>query len=130
MLSGTMIKVQRSDNGGEYRNAGMARFCTSKFIEHEYTVSYNPDQNGMAERMNRTLVEMTRCMLKYSGINKPYWCESVMTAAEIRNVLSNSSNKSSSSFEMVFKKEPRLDHMRVFGNQWYAHVPREAQEAG
>ena len=84
----------------------------------------------MAERMNRTLVEMTRCMLKDSELNKSYWCEAMMPAAEIRNVPSNSSNENSSPFEMVFKKEPRLDHMRVFGNQWYAHVPREAQEAG
>ena len=81
MLTGTMIKVLRSDNGGEYRNAGMAYFCKSKSIKQEYTVPYNPEQNGMAERMKRTLVEMTRCMLKDSELNKSYWCESMMTAA-------------------------------------------------
>ena len=51
-----------------------------------------------------------------------------MTAAEIRNVLSNSSNERSSPFEIVFKKEPRLDHMRVFGEQCYAHVPKEKRK--
>ena len=81
MLTGTMIKVLRSDNGGEYRNTGMACFCKSKFIKPEYTMPYNPEQNGMAERMKRTLVEMTRCMLKDSELNKSYWCESMMTAA-------------------------------------------------
>ena len=68
----------------------------------------------MAERMNRTLVEMTRCMLKDSELNKSYWCEAMMTATEIRNVLSNSFYESLSPFEMVFKNEPRLNHMRVF----------------
>ena len=82
----------------------------------------------MAERMNRTLVEMTRCMLKDSGLYKSYWCEAMMTAAKIRNVLSNSFYESSSPFEMVFKKEPRLDSMRVFGEQCYAHFSKEKRK--
>ena len=72
MFSGTVIKVLRSDNGGEYQNAGMNRFCKSISIKQEYTVPYNPEQNGMAERMNRTLEEMTRCMIKESGLGKQY----------------------------------------------------------
>ena len=106
-------------------NAGMDRFCKSKSIKQEYTVSYNTEQNGMAERMNRTLVEMTRCMLKDSGIENSYWCEAIMTAAYIRNVLSNASNKSSSPFEMLFKKKPRLNYMCVFGEPCNAHIPSE-----
>ena len=128
MFSGTVIKVLRSDNGGEYQNAGMNRFCKSNSIKQEYTVPYNPEQNGMAERMNRTLVEMTRCMIKESGLGKQYWCEAMMTAADIRNILPNSMNNSSSPFEMVLKKKPRFDHMRVFGEQCYAHVPREKRK--
>uniref|UniRef100_A0AAV1U5Z9 Integrase catalytic domain-containing protein n=1 Tax=Peronospora matthiolae TaxID=2874970 RepID=A0AAV1U5Z9_9STRA len=126
--SGTKIKVLRSDNGGEYRNETMNSFCKAKFIKQEFTVPYNPEQNGMAERMNRTLVEMTRCMLKESGLDKSYWCEALMTAADIRNILPNASNKSSSPHEMVFKKVPRIDHMRVFGAQCYAHVAKEKRK--
>uniref|UniRef100_A0AAV1UES9 Polyprotein n=1 Tax=Peronospora matthiolae TaxID=2874970 RepID=A0AAV1UES9_9STRA len=70
--SGTKIKVLRSDNGGEYRNETMNKFCKAKFIKQEFTVPYNPEQNGMAERMNPTLVEMTRCMIKESGLDKSY----------------------------------------------------------
>uniref|UniRef100_A0AAV1TIP8 Polyprotein n=1 Tax=Peronospora matthiolae TaxID=2874970 RepID=A0AAV1TIP8_9STRA len=126
--SGTKIKVLRSDNGGEYRNETMNSFCKAKFIKQEFTVPYNPEQNGMAERMNRTLVEMTRCMLKESGLDKSYWCEALMTAADIRNILPNASNKNSSPHEMVFKKVPRIDHMRVFGAQCYAHVAKEKRK--
>ena len=63
--------------------------------------------------MNRTLVEMTRCVLKDSGLDKSYWCEALMTAADIRNVLLNASSKNSSPFEIVFKKVPPTDHMHV-----------------
>uniref|UniRef100_A0AAV1UAG4 Integrase catalytic domain-containing protein n=1 Tax=Peronospora matthiolae TaxID=2874970 RepID=A0AAV1UAG4_9STRA len=70
--SGTKIKVLRSDNGGEYRIETMNNFCKAKFIKQEFTVPYNPEQKGMAERMNRTLVEMTRCMLNESGLDKSY----------------------------------------------------------
>ena len=106
----------------------MDNFCKEKFIKQEYTVPYNPEQNGMAERMNRTLVEMTRCMLKDSGLDKSYWCEALMTAADIRNVVPNSSNKKSSPYEMLFKRKPRIDHMRVFGSQCYAHVTKEKRK--
>ena len=79
----------------------------------------------MADRMNRTLVESTRCMLKDSDLDKSYWCEAMMTAADIRNILPNSSNRSSSPFEKLFKKKPFFNHMRVFGEPCYAHIPKE-----
>ena len=106
----------------------MQNFCKAKFIKQEFTVPYNPEQNGMAERMNRTLVEMTRCMLKDCGLDKSYWCEALMTSAYIRNVLPNASSKNSSPFEIVFKKVPRIEHMRVFGAQCYADVAKEKRQ--
>ncbi|CAI5746352.1 unnamed protein product [Peronospora destructor] len=57
--TGTTIKVILSDNGGEYQNAAMDNFCQTKFIKQGFTVPYNPEQNEMAESMNRTLVDMT-----------------------------------------------------------------------
>ena len=100
---GLRSRLFEGDNSGEYRNAAMASFCKDKFIKQEFTVPFNPEQNGMAERMNRTLVEMTRCMLKDSGLDKTFWCEALMTAADIRNVVPSSSNKKSSPHEIVSK---------------------------
>lgn len=57
------IKVLRSDRGGEYTGKQVETFLKSKGIEVEYTAGYSPFQNGVAERKNRTLVEMARCML-------------------------------------------------------------------
>ena len=125
---GTTMKVLRSDNGGEYWSVGMDRFCRTKSIKQEYTVLYNSEQDGMAERMNRNLVEMTLCMLKDSGLDKTYWCDAMMTAMDIRNLLPTSSNKSSSPFEMKFKKKPQINHMRVFGEPCYAHIPTEKRQ--
>ena len=55
-----VIKRLRSDNGGEYKNAKMKALCEKLKISQEYTVPYNPEQNGLAERFNRTLREMVR----------------------------------------------------------------------
>ena len=79
----------------------------------------------MEECINRTLVKMTRCMLKNSSLDKSYWCEALMTAVDICNVLLNSSNESSSPYEMVYQQKPRLEHMHVFGAQCYACVAKE-----
>ena len=57
--SGTTIKILESDNGGEYRNAAMNNFCKLKFVEQNFTIPYNSQQNGMEEQMNRTMVKMT-----------------------------------------------------------------------
>uniref|UniRef100_A0AAV1UXP6 Integrase catalytic domain-containing protein n=1 Tax=Peronospora matthiolae TaxID=2874970 RepID=A0AAV1UXP6_9STRA len=102
--SGITIKVLQSDNGGEYRNTTMNNFCKAKFVKRGFSVPFNPKQNGMAEWMNRTLVEMARCMHKDSGIDKSYWCEALMTAAGILKNILNASNKNSIPHEMVFKK--------------------------
>ena len=79
----------------------------------------------MAERFNRTLVEMTRCMLSEAKMDKVYWCEAMMTAVDIRNVLPSSSNPKASPYEHVFKKKPRIEFLRVFGSLCYAHIAKE-----
>ena len=118
------VKVLRSDNGGEYRNEEMKRICTTKLIKQEFTVPHNPEQNGMAESLNRTLVEMTRSMLRKAKMDKLYWCEAMMTAMVIRNALPSASSPKSSPFEIMFKRKPRLEQMRVFGSLGYAHIPK------
>ena len=106
----------------------MEKFCEGNYIEQEFTVPFNPEQNGMAERMNRTLVEMTRCILNRSGLDKSYWCEAMMAASDIWNVLPNSVNKDSCPYDMVFKQKSHLDLLRVFGAQFYAHVTKEKRK--
>ena len=67
------IKILRSDRGGEYFNRRFDAFCEEEGIIHERTAPYTPQQNGLAERKNRTLVEMANCMLNQSGLPRNMW---------------------------------------------------------
>ncbi|CEG36319.1 retrovirus-related pol polyprotein from transposon tnt 1-94, partial [Plasmopara halstedii] len=95
------VKSLRSDNGDEYTSATMAKFCLYKGIVLKYTRPYTPQLNGVAERMNRTLVECARCMLEHAGLSKHYWGEAVMTAMFLQN------------------------RLKVFGCHAFVHIPKE-----
>ena len=79
--SGQRICTLRSDNGGEYVSQEFEAYLRSKGIRHELTVPYSPQQNGVAERMNCTLMESARSMLAPAGLPDSYWAEAVATAA-------------------------------------------------
>jgi IS30 family transposase len=87
--SSFVVKQLRSDNGGEYRNNKMSGLCERLKISQEFTVPYNPDQSGLAERFNRTLSEMVRCMLKDSQMDNKYWAEAFKTVAYVRYMINN-----------------------------------------
>ena len=70
--TGRKIKVLRSDNGTEYRNDQFSIFCKKEGISRHFTVIDTPQQNGVAERMNRTLLEKVRCMLSNAGLGKQF----------------------------------------------------------
>ncbi|KAI3496568.1 hypothetical protein L1887_38933 [Cichorium endivia] len=72
------IKILRSDRGGEYFNREFDTFCEEKGIKHERTSPFTPQQNGLAERKNQTLVEMVNCMLNQSGLPNNLWGGSVI----------------------------------------------------
>ena len=69
------IKCLRTDNGGEYTSDEFDNFCQSEGIERQFTTASTPQQNGVAERMNITLLERTRAMLKAAGLGKSFWAE-------------------------------------------------------
>ncbi|POM69446.1 Integrase catalytic core protein [Phytophthora palmivora] len=83
--TGKKIKRLRSDNGGEYTGLQFKAYLNHCGIKHEKTEPYTPQQNGLAERMNRSLVEMARCMLYHESVEKKSWAEAVNTAAWIIN---------------------------------------------
>uniref|UniRef100_A0A2N9IBB7 Integrase catalytic domain-containing protein n=1 Tax=Fagus sylvatica TaxID=28930 RepID=A0A2N9IBB7_FAGSY len=79
------IKCLRTDNGGEYTSVEFDSFCQQEGIKRQFTVAYTPQQNGVAERMNRTLLERTRAMLRTAGMAKTFWAEAVKTACYVIN---------------------------------------------
>ncbi|GJU54048.1 putative ribonuclease H-like domain-containing protein [Tanacetum coccineum] len=79
------VKIIRSDNGTEFKNKVMDDFCREKGIKREYSVARTPQQNGVAERKNRTLIEAARTMLADSKLPTTFWAEAVSTACYVQN---------------------------------------------
>ena len=124
--TGKRVKVLRSDNGGEYVSNKFAAFCRDRGIVQQFTPPYTPQLNGVAERMNRTLVESARCMLEHAGLSKQYWGEAVMTATFLRNRCpTRAIGHDKSPHEVWTQKKPLLKNLKVFGCHAYVHVPSE-----
>lgn len=120
---GCGIGTLRSDNGGEYMSSEFRKYLKSRGIRHETTVAHAPEQNGVSERMNRTLVESARSMLEKAGLPKSFWAEAVHTACYTRNRLPTSNDRQCTPYQKWFGKKPNVKHMRIFGCISYAHVP-------
>ena len=81
--SGKSIKVLRTDGGSEYTSKVFENFCEDNGIMHKVTAPYTPQHNGLAERRNRSLLDMSRSMLKMKKMPNTFWGEVVSTAAYI-----------------------------------------------
>ena len=121
---GKAIGTLRTDNGGEYLSTEFQNYLKVKGIRHELTVPHSPQQNGVAERMNRTLVESARSMIAHAGVSNIFWAEAISTAAYVRNRLPTTALKENETpYERWYGKKPDVSHLRVFGCMAYAHVP-------
>jgi len=110
------IKAIRSDNGTEFVNRTFDKFLKECGITRQLSVPYTPQQNGVAERFNRTIEEMARCMLQEAEVNEPLWAEAVKTAVYIRNRCPSKSLNDTTPFEIWYKKKPCVKHLRSFGS--------------
>lgn len=119
------IKTLRSDNGTEFCNNHFNSFTAKHGILHQRTVPYSPEQNGVAERMNRTIMEKVRCMLIDGDLHKQFWAEAASTAAYLINRTPCRSMKNITPEELWSKTKPDLTCLRVFGSKGMAHIPKE-----
>ena len=127
-VSGKVVKILRSDNGGEYTSHALEEYLKKNGIVHQFTVSKNPEQNGVAERNNRTLVEMVRSMLSESKLGKCYWAEALMTAVYLKNRSPTVSNENKTPYELWTGRIPNVSHLRTFGCICYSHIPRDERQ--
>ncbi|PKI51292.1 hypothetical protein CRG98_028321 [Punica granatum] len=81
---GMKLKCVRVDNGGEYMGH-FENYCMTHGIKLEKTIPKTPQQNGLAERMNRTIVERVRCMISQAKLSKSFWGEAMRTAIDLIN---------------------------------------------
>lgn len=121
------VKSFQSDRGGEFWNRETEDFCGEKGIIHRKTNPYSPQEGGVAERLNRILMEKTRAMLADSGLGPEYWGEAVMTANYVRN-RTVSSVHGKTPYEMFAGEKPKVDNLRVFGSKAFVHVPSQKRK--
>ncbi|KAJ0522195.1 putative RNA-directed DNA polymerase [Helianthus annuus] len=116
------VKKLRTDNGLEFCNHEFDKFCKENGIARHLTIPGTPQQNGLAERMNRTLLERVRCMLATSGMPKKFWSEAVSTAAYLINRCPSSAIQMKTPMEMWSGTKPEYEDLKVFGSLVYSHV--------
>ena len=120
------LKVLRSDNGGEYLSNNFKQYLKDNGIHQELTVAHTLQQNGVAERMNRTLFDLVRSMLHHKSIEKRFWAEALATAVYTRNrVTSRALPDNITPHHIWHGKTPDLSHMRVFGSKCWYIVPKK-----
>ncbi|KAM2004372.1 hypothetical protein ACFX15_027830 [Malus domestica] len=121
--SGRKIKTLRSDNGGEYKSDPFLKVCQDEGIVRHFTVRETPQQNGVAESMNRTLLEKVRCMLSNARLGKAFWAEALTYASHLINRLPAAANKGKTPME-VWSGKPCTDYkfLHIFGCPAYYYV--------
>ena len=121
--SSKKLKILRTDGGGEYTSKKFESFCVENGVEHEVTAPYTPQHNGLAERRNRTILDMARCMVKHRNLPKSFWGEAVNTAVYVLNRCPTKKLKDKVPEEVWSGKKPSVSHFKVFGALCHKHVP-------
>lgn len=122
--SGQQIKTFRTDNGGEFCNDRLKDFLRAQGIRHQTTIPYNPQQNGLAERMNRSIVEKARCLLIDANLNKKFWAEAVNTSVYLINRSPTAALSNMVPEGAWTNKKVDLFNLKVFGSKVMVHIPK------
>ena len=126
--SGHDLKILRTDNGGEFTSTKFEEYLKSEGIRHEYTIPKTPEQNGVADRLNRTLVETVRSMLIDSKLHHKFWAEALSTATYLQNQSPTKVIEGMTPYEAWTKEKPQAKHLRVFGCDAYSHVSKDERQ--
>eukprot|EP00253_Pinus_taeda_P006913 PITA_06913 len=116
------IKVLRTDRGGEYISKEFVWFCRENGIRKKFTARYTPQQNGVGERKNKTIMDMARSMLKAKHLPNEYWAEAVNCAAYVLNKCPTKAVMNRVPEEAWSGRKQGVTHMKVFGCVAYAHI--------
>ena len=118
-----IINTLRSDNGGEYTSERFMKYCRDKGITRQFTSPYCPEQNGVSERLNRTIIEGARSILFHAKLPLKFWAEAVCTMIHLRNRSPTSALNGKTPYEYWFGRRPDVSHLRVFGCVCFVHIP-------
>ncbi|KAJ9545171.1 LOW QUALITY PROTEIN: hypothetical protein OSB04_024878 [Centaurea solstitialis] len=113
------VQVIRTDNGTEFKNRKLDSFLDSVGITHTFSAARTPQQNGVVERKNRTLVEAARTMLTFSKLPLHFWAEAVASACFTQNQSLITKRFMKTPYELVYNRPPSIKFFRVFGCECY-----------
>lgn len=122
--TGQAVKALQTDNGGEYTSKAFSAFCSSKWISREIPPPYTPERNGVAERRNRSLLDITKCLLIDKALPGHLWGEAVKAAGDILNLRSIKRHPPKTPNELYSGMKPSISHLRIFGSPVFAHIPK------
>jgi hypothetical protein len=109
------LKAIRSDNGTEFRNVSFDQFRLEHGVDQQFSAPRVPQQNGVVERKNHTLVEMARTMFDEHRTPRRFWADAISTACYISNRIFLRSILHLTPFELHFGRKPSVFHLRPFG---------------
>ncbi|GJU30961.1 zinc finger, CCHC-type containing protein [Tanacetum coccineum] len=121
----TTLKMLRTDRGGEFTSNEFTQYCKENGIARQLTAPYSPQQNGVVERRNRTIMSTTRCMMKATNMPQNFWAEAVRHAIYILNSVPTKALEDITPYEAIKRRKPNLENLRVFGCIAYAKVPSQ-----
>ncbi|PKU68147.1 Retrovirus-related Pol polyprotein from transposon TNT 1-94 [Dendrobium catenatum] len=121
------IKVLRTDGGMEYMNNQFSDFLRTHGIVHQTSCPYTPEQNGLAERKHRHIIETTRALLFTASVPYTYWPDAVSTAVYLINRLPPITLNNLSPFETLHKQKPDYGHLNIFGCECFPLMPHHAR---
>lgn len=118
--TGHQIKTLRTDNGLEYTGPEFDEYLAQQGIRREKSAPFSPQSNGISERVNRTLIEMARCLLIQANLPVTFWSEAAMTACHIRNRSPCRSLETfKTPYEIMFGTKPCVSYFKIFGQKAY-----------
>jgi len=124
-LSERKIKILRSDTGGEFTSNEFKYFCKEVEIKREFSTPYNPQQNGVAERKNNTIMEVVKAMIHDQDLPMHLWEEATRTVVYVQNRISHRALANKTQEEMFTGVKPEVSHLKIFGSLVYIHVPKD-----
>ena len=124
---GKCIKTLRTDNGGEFTSGEFEEFLSKDGVQNELMISNCPQQNGVAERLKRTLMGMVLCMLSWSGLPQRFWAEALNTAVYLCNHYPTKSVSGMTPYQALTGNKPSVSHLCVFGCSAYCHIAKDEQ---
>jgi len=128
--TGRKIRCFHNDKGGEYKLGALLKFCADEGIRVEFTTRATPQQNGVAERSNRTMSEAITSMITEANLPPSFWNHALSTYHHVHNrCLTSALGKDITPYEVFKGRKPKIGHLRVFGCRAYVLIGRDKRKS-